>query len=204
MPRNFNLPSISKGVTPRGPRFWLQVIAVALATANLVALFLYLDPPGGSQRELLAESQQVRNQIGATSANSVRLRSVAGKVQTGASEGASFEAKYFLPKRVAYDAVISEIQRMAAASGLQEREAAYSEEPVEGSADLTILNITANFQGSYANLMHFLYESDRSPMLLMLDTLQASPQQRGGVIDTSIRFQEIIREEPGGSAGGQP
>ncbi len=52
--------------------------------------------------------------------------------------------------------------------------------------------------------MHFLYESDRSPMLLMLDTLQASPQQRGGLIDASIRFQEIIREEPGTDAGDQP
>lgn len=204
MPRNFNLSSIAKGVTPRGPRFWLQVIGGVLAIANLVALFFYLDPPGGSRRELLAESQQVRSEISATGANSVRLQNIAGKVQTGASEGASFEAKYFLPKRVAYDAVISEIQRMATASGLQEREAVFSEEPVEGSADLTILNITANFQGSYANLMRFLYESDRSPMLLMLDTLQASPQQKGGVIDTSIRFQEIIREEPSGNTGGQP
>ena len=203
MPRNFNLSSIAKGVTPRGPRFWLQLIGGALAVANLVALFFYLDPPGGSRNDLLAESQQVRHQIAATRANSVRLRTVAGKVQLGASEDSSFAAKYFLPKRMAYDAVISEIQRMATASGLQEREAGYSEEPVEGSADLTILNIRANFQGSYESLMHFLYESDRSPMLLMLDTLQASPQQRGGLIDASIRFQEIMREEPGTDAGDQ-
>jgi hypothetical protein len=204
MPRNFKLSAMTVNVVPRGPRFWLQVTGIALGLANLVALFLYLFPPGGSEKDLLNESQQVRNQIAATGTNSLRLQGVAGKVQTGASEANDFEAKYFLPQRLAYDAVISEIQRMAAASGLQEREARYSEEPVEGSADLNVLNITANFQGSYANLMHFLYESDRSPMLLMLDTLQASPQQHGGVIDASIRFQEIIRENPSGSIGGQP
>jgi Tfp pilus assembly protein PilO len=203
MPRNFKIASIAGAVAPRGPRFWLQIILVTLLIANLAALFLYFDPPGGSRRELLAERQQVRNQISATGINSVRLQSVAGKVQIGATQAGDFERKYFLPKRVAYDSVLSEIQRLATASGLQEREAVYSEEPVEGSTDLTVLNITGNFQGNYGSLMHFLYESDRSPMLLMLDTLQASPQQRGGTIDASIRFQQIIRDDPASSPGGQ-
>ena len=203
MPRNFKLSSIAGAVAPRGPRFWLQMIGITLLVANLAALFLYLDPPGGSRQELLAESQQVRNQIAATEVSSRRLQNVAGKVQTGALEARDFEAEYFLPKRVAYDSVISEIQRLAAASGLQEGEAVYSEEPVEGSTDLTVLNITGNFQGKYGSLMQFLYEADRSPMLLMLDTLQASPQQRGGMIDASIRFQEIFLEDPTGNPGGQ-
>ena len=203
MPRNFKLSSIAGAVAPRGPRFWLQMIGITLLVANLAALFFYLAPPGGSRQELLAESQQVRNQIVASEINSRRLQNVAGKVQTGALEARDFETEYFLPKRVAYDSVISEIQRLAAASGLQEGEAVYSEEPVEGSTDLTVLNITGNFQGKYGSLMQFLYEADRSPMLLMLDTLQASPQQRGGMIDASIRFQEIFREDPAGSPGGQ-
>ncbi len=67
-----------------------------------------------------------------------------------------------------------------------------------------MLNITANYQGSYDNLMHFLHEADRSPMLLILDNVQAAPQQKGGQINTSIRFQAVIRENPSGTVGGQP
>jgi len=33
--------------------------------------------------------------------------------------------------------------------------------------------------------------------LLMLDNLQAAPQQKGGQISTSIRFQTIVQEGPG-------
>jgi Tfp pilus assembly protein PilO len=149
----------------------------------------------------MAEGQQVRNEIAATRSVAVRLRTVAEKVQLGGTESSDFERKYFLPKRVAYEAVIGEIQRMAQASGLRERDAVFAEEPIEGTADLTLLTNTANYEGSYDNLMRFLYEVDKSPMLLMLDNLQAAPQQKGGQISTSIRLQTIVQEGPGVETG---
>jgi hypothetical protein len=45
--------------------------------------------------------------------------------------------------------------------------------------------------------MKFLYEADRSPMLLILDRLQAAPQQKNNQINTQIRFQAVVREAPG-------
>jgi Tfp pilus assembly protein PilO len=204
MPRNYNLPLLGAGAARRGTRFWLQVTAGVLAVANAVALALLIAPPGGSGKELRREREQLRAQIASTRASAVRVRNVANKVQLGSKESGDFELKFFLPKRDAYDAVIEEIQRMAQSSGIQERDAVYTEEPIEGSADLTVLNITANYEGAYDSLIHFLYEADRSPMLLMLDTLTAAPQQKGGQINTSIRFQAVIKEEPSGRVGGQP
>lgn len=197
MPRNFEWLSALLGGNQRGPRFWLQITGLALALFNGIALYFYLDPPGGSRADLAAEGQQVRNEIAITRSGAVRLRNVADKVQLGSTESADFETKYFLPKRVAYEAVIAEIQRMAAASGLRERDAVFAEEPIEGTADLTLLTNTANYEGTYDNLMRFLFEVDKSPMLLMLDNLQAAPQQKGGQISTSIRFQTIVQESPG-------
>jgi hypothetical protein len=126
-------------------------------------------------------------------------------VQTGSGQAAQFSDKYFLPKRAAYVAVFEEIQRMAKASGIQERDAGWAEEPIEGTSDLTLLNITANYEGTNANLMKFLYEADRSPMLLILDALTAAPQQRNNQINTAIRFQAIVREPAANpTPGGQP
>lgn len=204
MPRSFDVASLTKGMDRRSPRFWLQAGLGALAVANAVVLFLYIAPPGGTQQELEEQSRQIRSQLVSTGRGATRLRTVSGKVQKGGEQGVDFEAKYFLPKRVAYDQVISEIQQMAKSSGVVPREGVFSEEPVEGSPDLSILNFTASYEGTYDNLMRFLYQADKSPMLLMLDTLQASPQQKGQQINASIRFQAIIREEPSALAGGQP
>lgn len=207
MPRNFDW-LLAGGTGTRGARFWLQVIGGVLALLNGVALFFYLDPPGGSRKELLRQSVSVRSQITAARARSMRLGTVAAKVRLASNESSDFEARYFLPKRVAYESVIAELQRMAKDSGLSDRDAVYTEEPVEGSADLSILNSTANYEGTYPNLMRFLYEVDHSPMLLILENLTAAPQQKGGEIATNIRFQAIVEEEPTPAivpaTGGQP
>jgi hypothetical protein len=172
----------------------LRLAAGALALLNAVALYFYLSPPGGSKQDLEIQSSQVRSQILAAQAQTAKSHGLAAHVQTASEQASAFSDKYFLPRRTAYVTVLEEIQRMAKSSGIQERDAGLAEEPIEGSADLTLLNITANYEGTNANLMKFLYEADHSPMLLVLDMLQASPQQRSGEINTTIRFQAIVRE----------
>jgi Tfp pilus assembly protein PilO len=205
MPRNFNQLRVTGNLRREGADFWLRVIGAVLVLLNCVALFCYLAPPGGTRRELAQQSLQIRREIVATRANAVRLKTVAANVQLGNRQSSAFEAIYFLPRRTAYQRVIGELQRMAADSGLQEGDRVYTEEPIEGTADLTLLNIAANnYQGTYENLMHFLYEVDKSPMLLMLDTLLASPQQTGNRVNASLRFQAVIQEDASPVLGGQP
>ncbi len=189
----------------RGPGFWLRTVGIALLLCNAVALFWCLDPPGGTRQQLSDQMSQVHNQIMATRANATRVKMVAAKVQLGYGQGTAFESKYFLRRRTAYQNVIAELQRMAQASGLQARDSVNTEEPIEGSDDLTLLNVTANFEGPYANLMRFLYEVDKSPMLLMLDSLGATPQQTSGRITAALRFQAIIQDDSQAPAlpGGQ-
>jgi hypothetical protein len=179
----------------RGARFWLRVAVGVLAVLNGVALFFYLAPPGGSQKELLQQSQAVQSDIMTARTRTARLSNVAAKVTVGNTESSDFEARYFLPKRLAYSVVISEIQRMSKAAAFQERDAFYTEEPIEGTNNLDLLSCTASFDGSYTDLMRFLYEVDHSPMLLILENVQATPQQHAGQITASIRFQAVIEDD---------
>lgn len=203
MPRNFNWLSVRNGAE-RPPRFWFQAAIGVLALINVVALYLYFLPPGGSRQDLLAESEGIRHEIVAAQAKAVRLKTTSGKVQTGSSQSSDFETKYMLPERLAYGIVITEIQRMVKESGLMERDAVYSKEPIEGTPDLTLLTSAANYEGKYENLKKFLYELDHSPLLIMVDTIQAAPQQKGDQINTNIRFQTVIRDDAGGPMRGQP
>ncbi len=179
----------------RGTGFWLRTGGIILIVCNLVALFLCLDPPGGTRQVLSERMLQIHNEIGATRANATRMKTIAAKVQLGSRQGQTFESRYFLPRRTAYRLVIAELQRMAQVSGLQAGDTVNTEEPIEGSDNLTLLNITANFEGSYANLLKFLYEVDRSPMLVMLDSLGATPQHSLGRITAALRFQVIIQDD---------
>lgn len=201
MPKNSERIIAKPDPERRGARFWLRITGVVLALLNGIALFFYLAPPGGSKRELMEQSQAARNQILLTRARTVRLRNVAAKVTIGNTESGDFEARYFLPKRLAYSAIIAEIQRMSKAAGFQERDAVYTEEPIEGTNDLDLMTCTASYQGTYENLMRFLFQVDHSPMLLMLENLQAAPQQHAGEINASIRFQAVIEEDS--TSGGQ-
>lgn len=204
MPRNFSfLPAPG---AMEGPRFWLQTAAITLALLNAVALFLYLDPPGGTRRELEQQSDQIRSQIAGSARQTARLRAVAEKVQLGSGQSTDFMKQFILPKRIAYAAVISEIQRIAKVSGMLEKDATYSEEPIEGTADLTLLGSSANYEGTYENLRKFLYQVDRSPFLIMLESLQVAPQQRGNQVNTNIKFQAVIQDDltVAGPQRGQP
>lgn len=208
MPRSFDTSVLKNWRTPGGwnTRLWLLAAAAVLLVANLVAAILYVFPPGGSETELRDRRDQLLTDIKLAHISTARLHNVSGKVETGSQQQEEFQSQYFLPERLAYSAVIAELQRMAREAGVEEREAVYSKEPIEGSDDLSVLNAGARFQGSYANLMRFLNESDKSPMLLMIDTVRATPQQRGPQIDTEIRFQAVIHDDQSAGApiGGQP
>ena len=201
MLRNFDLAALFAAGTGQ---FKLRIAGVVLALLNGIALYFYLDPPGGTRAELTQQEAEIRGQIQSVMSQGKRVRLMASRVQTGSDQCANFEQQYFLNQRVAYGTVLEEIQRMANISGLQERDAVYTEEPIEGTADLSLLNITANYEGSYPSLIRFLYETDRSPMLLMLDALTASPEQKNGQISVAIRYQVVIREPVAATGTMQP
>jgi hypothetical protein len=210
MPKRFDFARL-KNLGKTGPtlnaRFWFLAGGAALLAANLVLLFLTLFPPGGSEAELASRRDQLRTEIRLARVSTNRLHTVSGKVESGSKQAIDFETQYFLPERQAYSAIMAEIQRIAKETSVEEREAVYSKEPIEGSDDLSILNAGVRFRGTYANLMRFLNEADKSPMLLMIDTVRATPEQRGGQIDAEIRFQAVIHDDQAlvnAPIGGQP
>ena len=181
-----------------------MVLLAALGCLNLLALFFCLKPPGGTAGELARTIEQQHRQINTTRLQTIRWRKLASRVRQSGTEVADFQKRSFLPKRVAYAQIISEIARMSKSAELQERDGVFTEEPIEGTLDLALLNVTSSFQGSYENLMRFLHEADRSSMLIIVDNLQASPEQKGGQINVSIRFQAVIRDSSVSITGAHP
>lgn len=191
-----------------GPAFWLKIAAGVLVLLNAVALFFYFAPPGGSRHQLVLQENSILRDIQTHKVSTERLKTVSAKVQLGGEQTDQFAHKYFLPNRTAFTVLMSELLRMSSAAGLREGQRTYSQEPIEGTDDLTLLTINANYQGSYTDLMKFLNEVDHSDQLLILDTLTATPQQQGaGVLNVVTRFLAVIQEDGttiGATPGGRP
>ncbi len=92
-------------------------------------------------------------------------------------------------------ALLTELESAATESKIQPREHAYAIEPIEGSDSLSMLTITAAYEGTYADLMHFVHEIDRSPRLLIIESLSAAPQTGGGLLTVSMKLDTFVRED---------
>lgn len=90
--------------------------------------------------------------------------------------------------------MVNELHLMAKSAGVRVKENAYAEEEVEGSDELTMLAITASYEGNYADLLHFLRELDKSNRLVIIESLAASPQSGSGVLSVTLRLNTFIRE----------
>jgi hypothetical protein len=195
MPR---LSDFSLTRSGNGPALWLRILLGTLVVLNVIALYLFISPPGGSHSDLVNQESSVRREIQTRRMASERLKTVSAKVELGGEQTKQFSDNYFLQQRTASATLVSELLRMSGAAGLQERERTYSREPIEGTDDLTLLTINANYQGSYAQLMSFMNQIDHSDKLLILDTLVASPLKEGqdqSVLNIGTKLLAILKED---------
>jgi Tfp pilus assembly protein PilO len=113
----------------------------------------------------------------------------------GRGEGDKFMSKYFLPRRTAYSTILTELNDMASQAKVTPRESTSAIEPVEGSDTLQMMQITANFEGDYGSLIRFVNLIDKSNRLLIMESLNATPQQGATKLNVMMRLDMYVRED---------
>ena len=179
-----------------------RIVLAVLLVLNLVAAGLVLYPPGGSAEALERQSVTLRTQLQQGRGLLDRTRTHTGAVATGRKDGDQFLNHYFLPRRSAYITILSELGEVARKSRLKERENAFAIEAVEGSDDLSMMTVTANYEGTYRDLVAFVREIDHSDLLVMIDSLSAAPQAGSNTLLLSMKIDAFVRED--GSAVPKP
>jgi len=189
MPRSFNLPASANS------RTLIRVGLGALALANLVALYFVIRPLGGSVQELAQQSLEMRAEIRQQQATLDRTKLLAGKIESGRGEGDKFMGNYFLPRRTAYSTVMAELNDLAGQAKITPRDSAYGLDAVEGSDTLDMMQVSANFEGQYADLIHFINLLDKTDRLLIIESLNATPQQSGGRLNVTLKLDTFVKED---------
>ena len=169
-----------------------------LVALNLVAGYFVLRPIGGSPEELRQQATEMRAQIAQQQQGLQQTRALAGKIGIGRDESDKFMAKYFLPRRTAYATIMTELNDIATQAKVTTKESSYAIEQVEGSENLDMMQITANFEGDYNALIRFVNSIDKSSRLLILESLNAAPQQNGQRLNVMLKVDTYVREDGSG------
>lgn len=191
MPRNFSF----RVATPGNPRSIIRLALGVLAAANLVAGYFVFRPIGGSPQQLRRQVQEMTAQIRQQQGALDRTRLLAGKIEIGRGEGDKFMGKYFLPRRSAYSVVMAELNDLASQAKVTAKESANAIEPVDGSDTLDMMQITANYEATYADLVRFMNLIDKSDRLLIVESLNATPQQGGGKLNIMMKLDTFVIED---------
>jgi hypothetical protein len=180
---------------PNNPRAVIRLALGVLVAANLVAAYFVVRPIGGSAQELSEQALEMHSQIRQQQGVLERTRVLVSKIESGRGEGDRFMGSYFLPRRPAYSAIVGELNDLASQAKITPRDSAWALEPVEGSDTLDMLQISANFEGTYPDLVHFINLLDKSDRLLIIESLNATPQQTGGRLNVMLKLDTFVQED---------
>jgi hypothetical protein len=191
MPRNFEL-----GVwPPNNPRSIIRLGLGLLIAANLVAGYFVIRPIGGSPADLRQQEREMRTQIQQQQGILDRTKTLAAKIEIGRGEGDKFMNKYFLPRRTAYSTIMSDLNDLANQAKVTPKESSNIIEEVEGSDTLQRMQVTANFEATFDNLIHFVNLLDKSSRLMIIESLNATPQQDGKKLNVMLKLDTFVRED---------
>src|SRR5262249_27020523 len=151
----------------------IRLAVVFLLVANLVAAYLVIRPIGGSPQELRTQLGEMRTQLRQRQGSLERTKKLVQKIEAGRGGRGNILEEYFLPRRTAYAQVIAELTRNAVESKIRPKESSYALEPVEGSDTLSMMQVSASYEGGYRDLIRFINSIDRSENLLIIEGLNA-------------------------------
>jgi hypothetical protein len=175
----------------------LRILLGVLLAANLAAAGIWLFPPGGSAADLENELANLQQQAVLKRTLVAKTRQHVAAVELGRAEGDEFLGTYFMNRRAAPEILLGQLEKAAAGSKIKSKEASVSTQPIDGSDSLSMMSITANYEGTYQDLLHFVHELDQSSTLLIIQSLNAAPVSGTPNLSVSMKLDTFVREDGG-------
>ena len=160
---------------------------------TIIAAYTVLRPLGGSAEDLEAQLISMRQQAIQRKAQLQRTRALVAKIEQARTSGDDFLNSYFLNRQTTYSTLVGELDHAAKETGIRPKDRAFVIDPIEGSDTLSMMTITANYEGSYGDLLQFVNRLDKSGRFLILDTLTATPQQGTPVLNVAVKLNTFVK-----------
>jgi hypothetical protein len=195
MPRNSRSQAPAATSHTRNLTRKIRIVLGTLLALNLIAVGLVLFPPGGSADDLEREIASLQTQAMQKRALLERSRLNVAAIEKAREQGTQFLDNYFVNRRIADSTLLSVLAAAANKAQIKERDSAQTTEYIEGSDSLSMMTISANFEGTYQNLVNFIAELDHSEQLLIIESMSAAPQQGSNILTVSMKIDAFIRDD---------
>lgn len=192
MPRSFSLP---KGL--KDPRMGMRVVLGVLLAANAAMAVLAFHPFGGSAEDLARQQAAKDSQLAALNARIRNTKQLVEKVEVARHGVDDFLNKYFMDRKTTTSDIWSELQRIAAESGVELGQETYQFEDIEGSDTIKMLGLQVGCEGTYQSLTKFVSMLDKSPRFLIVENIHAAPVQNGQKVNVTFKIDTFTIDREG-------
>ncbi|MDQ6678536.1 MAG: hypothetical protein M3Z09_14715, partial [Acidobacteriota bacterium] len=177
------------------PETLLRLGLGVLLLANLAAAGFAFHWWGASPRSVESRIDDLHRELNIEISLVSKTKLMAAKVETARDQSGKFINTYMTSRRVTYSTVLGELNQMASTAGIKTRETGISRDQVEGSESLSMLTITAGYQASYANLLKFMNQLDKSPRFIIIESVQAAPQANSQDLLVTVKLNTFVRDD---------
>jgi|SRR5579883_2178474 type IV pilus assembly protein PilO len=197
MPRSFNPAALRAQNILRDPRVTMRVTIGVLLAANLAMAVLAFKPFGGSADDLARQQTALQAQLDTMNNHIRSTRQMVEKVQSARAAGNEFLNKYFTQQRSSMSDLVSELQRIAAESGVTAGPDSFQQDDVEGSDSLKIFRMQVGCEGSYQSLAKFVNLLDKSKRFFIVENMHANAVQNGQKVNVSFKIDAFTVDDSG-------
>jgi hypothetical protein len=197
MPKTFDVRSAVSQFRARAskdPRLVARSVLGTLLFLNLIAAYAVFYPVGGSAEDLERQIASLQQQMQQRQAVLAQTRTLVVKIEQARTTGDEFLGRYFLDRQTTYSTILGQLDLAAKEAGMRPKERSIGNDPIEGTDVLSMMTVTANYEGNYTNLLQFVNRLDKSPVFLILDTMMATPQQGSSTLNVQVKFNTFVRE----------
>ncbi|MCC6265278.1 MAG: hypothetical protein IT169_17015 [Bryobacterales bacterium] len=177
-----------------GPKRKARLALGALLALNLLAALMLLEPFGGSPEGLEASQRRLESQLQQQRLRLRHAKLLAGKMQSGGTEGDQFIRAHFLDERQAAGDLLKALDTIEAGAGIRSKGKNFTVDAIEGTSEYQMLTIDAGYEGTFADLVQFVNEVDRSERLLILDSLQVTPARDEATLQIQAKLFAFVKQ----------
>ena len=175
MPRSSNPQAVSQKAA-RPARHGCRVILGVLVGLNLIAAGFVLFPPGGSAEQMEEQLAALQSQVASRNKTSRSPVSTLRRLKRDARRAISSWGTIFWPVAPLIPRCWANWEMRLNNRRSKRAKSPTPPSPIEGSDTLSMMTITASYEGTYQDLMNFVHQVDQSPGLMIIESLNAAPQ----------------------------
>ena len=162
-------------------RHWVYTVLVGLLLLDAGIYFGWLRRPATLPGFAEAMLSQLTRDVAVREAEVDRLRRIRERLPQIGPALTSFTAERFPLERAGYSGLASDLNAAAGKAGVRLENVTYKVETKQARADLLGVEVSADLQGGYQNLLRFLDALEQAEGFYLINELGVVSSQRGGL-----------------------